>query len=387
MILIERYYKNGNPHYHLSDLETGREKEWTPPRTLPHEQIRNALIQVATIFESEIPCNDEPRPCVTLGCIPSKSASLNDFAEQFFFPRKAITLAENTLVSWRRCFNLRIAPKIGFIPIGEISPIILSDFMLNCQAEGLATSSVMVYYTILRSIFRTATKFDIISTNPMDKVDRPANRKNEMIPSSVPTFSAEEIANIESVLAREPTKWKALTSILIDTGIRVGECCGIKWEDIDFRNRTITISRSVGYTPGKGVYETTPKNRRSRTISISLDIIDMLFVLYISNLATYNSEYVFCQRRSAKPMSPQTPGAYLRKLGRRAGIDHLHPHKLRHSFASVAITNGADVASVSEILGHHDKAFTLQTYTTSNSDAMLCASEVRRIAVMNYYHP
>ena len=62
-------------------------------------------------------------------------------------------------------------------------------------------------------------------------------------------------------------------------------------------------------------------------------------------------------------------------------IEDFHPHKLRHSFASVAITNGADVASVSETLGHADKAVTLRMYTHADAESQKRASEIFRQAL------
>ena len=61
--------------------------------------------------------------------------------------------------------------------------------------------------------------------------------------------------------------------------------------------------------------------------------------------------------------------SFLEIFSNRSGIHDLHPHKLRHTFASIAITNGADVASVSETLGHSDKAVTLRMYTHANEES------------------
>ena len=80
-------------------------------------------------------------------------------------------------------------------------------------------------------------------------------------------------------------------------------------------------------------------------------------------------------------MHPQTPTQYLHNLSARYGIDHLHPHKLRHTFASIAITSGADVASVSEALGHKDKAVTLRMYTHANEESIRSAAQVVRSAI------
>lgn len=80
-------------------------------------------------------------------------------------------------------------------------------------------------------------------------------------------------------------------------------------------------------------------------------------------------------------MHPQSPARFLKKFSERCGVPDLHPHKLRHSFASVAITSGADVASVSEALGHGDQAVTLRMYTHANAESVKNAAEIFREAI------
>lgn len=93
------------------------------------------------------------------------------------------------------------------------------------------------------------------------------------------------------------------------------------------------------------------------------------------------SVYVFTQDNSAEPMHPQSPTRYFKKFGEKYGVKDFHPHKLRHSAASIAITNGADVASVSERLGHSDTAVTLRMYTHANSESIRRAGQTVRDAL------
>ena len=93
------------------------------------------------------------------------------------------------------------------------------------------------------------------------------------------------------------------------------------------------------------------------------------------------STYVFTQPNSPEPMHPQSPARYMQKFSKKYGVPNLHPHKLRHTFASIAITNGADVASVSEKLGHSDKAVTLRMYTHADQESMKRASQIFRNAL------
>ena len=71
----------------------------------------------------------------------------------------------------------------------------------------------------------------------------------------------------------------------------------------------------------------------------------------------------------------------MQKFSKRCGVPGLHPHKLRHTFASIAITNGADVASISEKLGYSDKAVTLRMYTHVDQESIKRASQIFRDAL------
>ena len=80
-------------------------------------------------------------------------------------------------------------------------------------------------------------------------------------------------------------------------------------------------------------------------------------------------------------MHPTSPTRYFLKLGNRLGIQHFHPHMLRHTSASVAITNGADVVSVSQRLGHADTAVTLRMYAHANEESIRRAGQTVRDAL------
>ena len=73
-------------------------------------------------------------------------------------------------------------------------------------------------------------------------------------------FQSEQVKLIREALEKEPIKWKTLVHLFLATGARRGEILGLKWDKIDFENRTINISTSILYSPEHGVYEDTPKN-------------------------------------------------------------------------------------------------------------------------------
>ncbi len=91
-------------------------------------------------------------------------------------------------------------------------------------------------------------------------------------------------------------------------------------------------------------------------------------------------EFVFTEKGNNEPMHPDSPNRYLQKFGKKYDVA-IHALKLRHSFASVAITNGADVASVSEILGHAQISTTLNMYTHANEESKRRAASIVHTAI------
>ena len=152
-------------------------------------------------------------------------------------------------------------------------------------------------------------------------------------------------------------------------------------KDIDFKVGTVTIRRNLQYTTSAGVYETSPKNGKVRVVDVGSDVLALLHQLLAEQAAACLSKYVFTQDGTAEPMFPQSPTKYFKKFGERYDVKDFHPHKLRHSSASIAITSGADVVSVSERLGHSDTAVTLRMYAHANEESIRRAGQTVRDAL------
>ena len=223
--------------------------------------------------------------------------TLKQYGETVFMPSLAIRCSENTRTGYQGNLNKWIYPVLGDFKLPEVTAAQITALLLSMQAQNKSHSTVIKVYTVLQGLFKMA----YLADNPMDKVQRPRPRKDEVKTQEAETYTAEEIRHIWNCLSQEPLKWRAMIRLLIDTGIRRGECCGLQWKDVDF--------------------------------------------------------------------------------ARKYGVQGLHPHKLRHSFASIAITNGADIASVSEKLGHTDKAVTLRMYTHADQESIKRASQIFRDAI------
>lgn len=311
----------------------------------------------------------------------AKIMTIHQYAEAVFMPTKTVTMSENSRYTYQGNLERWIYPAIGDLKLPDVTQAHISALLLSMQSKGKAHSTCIMVYSILNSLFKMAYMADVITRNPMDKVVRPKPRKGEVQRSDVEAYTPEEVQKILSALDQEPLKWRAVLMLLIDTGIRRGECLGLQWKDVDFKKNTITIAGNLCYTPDKGVYLDIPKTSRTRTIDVDPDVLTLLKLLRTEQASKVISSYVFTQEGSSAPLLPNELNWYMDKLSSRYDIPHFHPHKLRHTFASIAITSGADVASVSEKLGHSNKAFTLQMYTHANQESMKRASQIFRNAL------
>lgn len=385
--------KAGQVFYEIS-VSRGRGRSrltqrWYPPEGWSQKAIDRELLAVAADFErrcdaGELMSRQEQRDkAAREAAEAARILTLRQYGERVFMPAKAVSFSENARSGYQRELDRHIYPALGDIKLPEITPSQLASLLLDIQAQGKAHATVIKCYTVLSSLFKMAYMGDMIDRNPMDKVERPKPRKDEKKPGEVEAYTAPELRYILNCLDDEPLKWRAFVRLLADTGMRRGECCALQWRDIDFKANTLTVSGNLCYTPEKGVYLDTPKNGRERALDVDPAIISMLRELREQQAASCISRFVFTQENSPEPMHPQSPTRYLKKFSQRYDIPGLHPHKLRHSFASIAITNGADIASVSEKLGHSDKAITLRMYTHADQESIKRASQIYRDAVKN----
>lgn len=312
----------------------------------------------------------------------AKLKTVRQYADGVFMPTKEATFSENARSSYRMFLDKHILPVLGDTLLTETTPAMVTKLLVDFQKAGYAHATAVKLYNILNGIFEMAFLDDSISINPMLKVKRPAPRKDEQPKEeSEKALTAKELSRVLSCVEQEPLKWRVYINLAADSGARRGELCALQWADIDWKSSIVTIRRNLQYTASAGVYETSPKNGKCRAVDIGPEMLKLLRQLQTEQAGTCLSKYVFTQDGTIEPMHPQSPTRYFKKFGERYGIRDFHPHKLRHSSASIAITSGADVVSVSERLGHSDTAVTLRMYAHANEESIRRAGQIVRDAV------
>ncbi|MGN0707396.1 MAG: tyrosine-type recombinase/integrase [Faecalibacterium sp.] len=379
--------KNGNVIYQVQASNGRGRRVWRtfrPEPTWSKRTIQRELQRFAAELESQL----EGREVLTREENLQKAAeqaleaakikTLRQYAESVYLPEKAASVAEKTRASYAQLLEQHVYPALGDVPMTEITPAMIKA-LLSSLPEKFAFASRVKVYAVLHGMFKSAVMDDTLNINPMDKVPRPRQSKDAAVSAEHKAFTAEETRYILHCLENEPLKWRAFVLLLIDTGCRRGEACGLQWQAVDLDAGTITIERNLQYTSARGVYETLPKNGKTRIVDISQDVVELLQELRQTQPVTVR--WVFTQEDSPEPMHPDTPTRYFQRFGRRYGIEHFHPHKLRHTSASLAITGGADVVSVAARLGHSDSSTTLRMYAHANQESIRRAGQTVREAL------
>ncbi len=329
----------------------------------------------------------------------AKIQTFKQYGERVFMPAKAITTAEKTREYYQGALDNHLYKKFGDLPLKDITSAQITEYFLGLQDSGLSHSTIIGIYVTLNQLLKMAYCDDTIDRNPIDKVQRPRQRKDEQ-KRAVEAFTADELTTINKYLESEPLKWRVMIRLIEDTGIRRGEACGLKWENIDFSSNSAVIKENVCYTKEKGIFIGATKTGKEREVYFTQAVANMLKQYQAEQIAATKRrtdrlikdkkpldfekiaipEYVFTEKGINAPMHPDSPNRYLQKFAKKYDIK-IHPHKLRHTFASVAITKGADVASVSEILGHAQISTTLNMYTHANEESKRRAAEIVHQAI------
>lgn len=224
-------------------------------------------------------------------------------------------------------------------------------YLTKLYDKNLSKRTVARKTSCLRSFYKFMMREELVKENPFALVSLP--KKDQMLPRFM---YEEELKKLFSSLDKDTPlglRDSALLELLYATGIRVSECCGIKMQDIDFSLGTILIH-------GKGKKDRYVPFGSFAEEAIQLYIKEGREVLY--NARNNGHPHLFVNFRG-DALTSRGIRYILNGLIKKATSDgSLHPHMLRHSFATHLLNNGADLRTVQELLGHSEISST-QIYT------------------------
>ena len=232
---------------------------------------------------------------------------------------------------------------------GLVTQQILSGFLISEKKRGLSATSIKLEAVALRIFFRFLRTRGCIPSDPAEKLPLPR------LPKTLPQpLSRDEIAELVAAPAGDTPleiRDRALLELLYASGLRIAEVCSVRLENLD---------------EDGGVIRVTGKGNKTRLIPVGSAALEALR-FYLANarpkfVSPRSGAAIFLSVRG-HPLTPARIWQLVRQYAKQAGIrGDVHPHQLRHSFATHLLSGGADLRIIQEMLGHASIA-TTQIYT------------------------
>ncbi len=268
----------------------------------------------------------------------------------------------STLSNYRMKVEKHLIPAFGTIRHDALHVRQVQAFIEQKIAEGLSPRYVSDIVVILKSAYKYASRTYQLP-NPLVHVILPKKKKTE-----IHILDARQQKRLQMYLQSKQNRTSMGIMLTLYTGLRIGELCALRWEDIDFAKRTLTINHTMQRIQHEdGLHKTQltitdPKSASSkRTIPLAACLIPLL-----QQFMTKGSDFVLSGNE--KPIEPRTMQYRFAAILKKANLPSVHFHALRHMFATNCIALGFDVKSLSEILGHSSVEITLNRYVHSSME-------------------
>ncbi len=343
-----------------------QQKTVHPPKGLTPQQTEKWLKEQATLFEMA---------CKKLPVGVDRSITLNQYIDLWLATVAPEKLALSTLHREKQDIA-RIRPHLGHYKLVDLRPEHFKKFYAEMRkvkhsktGKPLSEATIEGLHSCLCGILSDAMEGGFIDRNPAWRMYRYAGRKKER-----PVADEEIVQKLIKALEDESIKYETYFKLLIATGIRRGECCGLKWCDFDFQSRKIHICRNVVKVTGEEILVKEPKTASGdRYVYFSSEMESLLmeyrkFCAWETEVHEQrdltDDDFVFRRQGLPLPMTPTTFTWRFKLILRSHGLpDNLNVHSLRHTNASLLIANGTDVTTVAGLLGHAQPSTTLDIYS------------------------
>lgn len=246
-------------------------------------------------------------------------------------------LKPRTVESYADLIRRHIAPSIGGIDLQELRNTDIAHFLATVSASGRTRTAELIY-VMLKAALRD------LEPNPMRQVPRPLHTQTTPV-----AWTDEQTAVYLRALDGHPHRLPLLLALMM--GLRRGEICGLRWEDIDFSRWIIHIRNQRQRLNSGEIIDCSPKSASSmRTIPVPEPLRRPL------SASRQLSGYI-------TRLTPSGLDAAHRRLTQRLEIPYTPLHGLRHTFATSCIRHGGEMKSLQLLLGHADYATTANRYT------------------------
>lgn len=301
--------------------------------------------------------------------IENASDILVDTWYEYWIGIKKQTVRPNTVRNYSERYERNIKGIIGKKLLSEVKPIHCQKIFSDMAEQGYKTTTIYQTRITLYNMLEFAKENDVILSNPCKKsvksdIGKPSEKKVALTIDEQRKF----------LMAAAGQSYENQYKFMLQTGLRTGELVGLKWDDIDFGKRTVTISRTMEYRYKVGEWRVGPPKSKSgyRTIPLTDEAIRILKDQKEKNskIKVINIEWrdqVFLSRKG-EPVKNSTYDTALFKICDKAEIRKFCMHILRHTFATRCIEGGMIPKTLQKILGHSNIGITMNLYVDATEE-------------------
>ncbi|MCP4308601.1 MAG: site-specific integrase [bacterium] len=330
--------------------------------------------------------------------VASGHTTVADYASRWIAREQAKSdagrgLAPSTVSFYRQQFQYYINPHLGSRPLPSLTTGDVERLMDALTAAGRSPRTVQAARNALGRLLRNAKREGLVPI----VVTEDASRVRRSTADDDPTTKALDPESIGKLLdAAAGTRWEPLIATLAFLGVRRGEALGLCWDDVDLDSGVVTVRRSLSRVSSGGrsslVLNPTKTTSSRRPLPPPPILLDLLCSWRAKQgrerlqagehwAGHWSDEDFVFTTPVGTPVDPDNLRHALDRLGREAGIGHVHPHQLRHSVASLMIANGHTPPEVARVLGHSSATVTMTYYAHAFDQATAKAADAMATAV------
>ena len=295
--------------------------------------------------------------------IDTKDIKFSEYLDYWLKERCSSRLKITTFENYKNNINNHIKTNLGNINLQKLMPLHLQNFYKQCTENGLSNKSVVNLHMIIHCALEKAVKWQLVIRNAADSVEPPKAQR----------YQAKFLDEKQTNLLIEKSKTSDIyipIVVAIYTGMRRGEILGLTWDNVDFENANIKISKALCDT-SEGLKYLSPKTHKSvRNICIPETLVEILKrhkTKQLVNKMKYGEQYInnnaVCSYDDGKLFNPKRFSHKFHDLLENNGLPLIRFHDLRHSHASLLVKLGVQPKIISERLGHSNIGITMDLYS------------------------
>jgi integrase len=292
----------------------------------------------------------------------NKAPKFVEYAKTWIDVTVPATCKPSTVSSYKGLLDNHILPQFGPKPVNVINRLMVKNFLMGKYKSGHASSTVGHMKSAISGVLNLAVDDEVIPANPTHRIGKIFRVKH--IQDNINPLNREELSILLETFTAHFSNHYPLALLLARTGMRFGEALALKWTDIDFQGRFISVER--GFSRGK---VETPKSGKSRRVDMSKQLANVLSDLkHHRKVETVKQgwkrmpDWVFVSSAGTPLDINHWRRRVFDKALEKAGLRKVRVHDLRHTFASLLIQAGESLVYVRDQLGHHSIKVTVDIY-------------------------